>query len=550
MATQRCNLPLSYDLETLFDDTESSDETSADMVFSTDAVADHNSRTARPVPRLSNLDGCRSVSSTISVHNAQCRRSVSSTISVPHQQVSDAVVPCIEGSIQSIQSSRYSATSTASSRLSVRPIGNVLMTPGHNMFTGTDIQPRRTYVTTRRSSESSVERDAKRKKNLSPEEINELATQYCCPNRCLTQISFQQVSDMRMRHIPQSADHINEMLMDIIQRAHNSNSKSGKKYMYSLETGHLVCAEACARVFGRSLKHFRRLKTMVYDGQVSTFRHPRSHRRCTWKDVFIPWLEDYAQRYGQQMPNSHKIELCVGSKMQIAKKFQVHAEGMCDLRSPPVESTMYALWKTHAPHIICPKRNSFSKCTACCTFKNSLQKAQSYKNRVIIVQEFDKHLDAQMRERMQYYRNRAHARSHPEEAMSVILDGMTQKTTEIPYFPCGAPKSIPTLRYGLHVFGALVHGQTPRVFLHDAGIPTGPNLSIETLWRVLHLYEKDCLPPLLYLQLDNTSSDNKNHHVLEFCAWLVEEGYFKDVLILMSNIFCSPSIPFRLRLAS
>ena len=147
MATQRCNLPLSYDLESLFDDTESSDETIADMVFSTDAVADHNSRTARPVPRLSNLDGCRSVSSTISVHNAQCRRSVSSTIPVPHQQVSDAVVPCIEGSIQSIQSSRYSATSTASSRLSVRPIGNVLMTPGHNMFTGTDIQPRRTYVT-------------------------------------------------------------------------------------------------------------------------------------------------------------------------------------------------------------------------------------------------------------------------------------------------------------------------------------------------------------------------------------------------------------------
>ena len=99
MATQRCNLPLSYDLETLFDDTESSDETSADMVFSTDAVADHNSRTARPVPRLSNLDCCRSVSSTISVHNAQCRRSVSSTIPVPDQQVSDAVVPCIEGSI-------------------------------------------------------------------------------------------------------------------------------------------------------------------------------------------------------------------------------------------------------------------------------------------------------------------------------------------------------------------------------------------------------------------------------------------------------------------
>ena len=129
------------------------------------------------------------------------------------------------------------------------------MTPGHNMFTGTKC-----------SSESSVERDIKRRKNLSPGEINELATQYCCPK-----ISFQQVSNMRMRHIPRSSDHINKTLMDIIQRAHNSNSKSGKKYIYSLETGHFVFAGACARVCCRSLKHFPRLKIMVYDGQVSTF---------------------------------------------------------------------------------------------------------------------------------------------------------------------------------------------------------------------------------------------------------------------------------------
>ena len=220
MATQRCTLPVSYDLESIFDDSSSSDENNTGILFSTDAVADHNSRAGRPVPCLLNLDCIGSVSSTISVHNTQCRRPVPChdvpghlTALSADQLESSGVVPRIEGSMQSIQSSRYSANSSASSRLSVRPIGNVLMTPGHNMFTGTDIQPRRTYVSSKRSSESSVERDMKRRKNLSPEEINELATQYCCPNRCLTQISFQQVSDMRMRHTPQSSDHINETLM-------------------------------------------------------------------------------------------------------------------------------------------------------------------------------------------------------------------------------------------------------------------------------------------------------------------------------------------------
>ena len=53
----------------------------------------------------------------------------------------------------------------------------------------------------------------------------------------------------------------------------------------------------------------------------------------------------------------------------------------------------------------------------------------------------------------------------------------------------------------------------------------------------LRKYKRDQLPPLLYLQLDNTASDNKNHHVLEFCSFLVENGYFEEVLISTSKHF-------------
>jgi hypothetical protein len=41
----------------------------------------------------------------------------------------------------------------------------------------------------------------------------------------------------------------------------------------------------------------------------------------------------------------------------------------------------------------------------------------------------------------------------------------------------------------------------------------------------------------LYIQLDNTASDNKNHHVLEFCSFLVGNGYFEEVLISTSTHF-------------
>jgi hypothetical protein len=52
------------------------------------------------------------------------------------------------------------------------------------------------------------------------------------------------------------------------------------------------------------------------------------------------------------------------------------------------------------------------------------------------------------------------------------------------------------------VFGALVHGLTPRILVHDPGSTTWPNLAIEALWSILHKYERDQLPPLLYVQLD------------------------------------------------
>jgi hypothetical protein len=116
-----------------------------------------------------------------------------------------------------------------------------------------------------------------------------------------------------------------------------------------------------------------------------------------------------------------------------------------------------------------------------------------------IVQAHDRHLDHQMKERMHYNANRNHARIHPEEAISVILDGMTQSTTALPWFPHGAPKSVGGIRYDVHhVFGAIIHGDTPLVLLHDAGVTTGSNLTIQSLWRIMKLFGPEKLPPLLY----------------------------------------------------
>jgi hypothetical protein len=89
--------------------------------------------------------------------------------------------------------------------------------------------------------------------------------------------------------------------------------------------------------------------------------------------------------------------------------------------------------------------------------------------------------------------------------------------------------------------GALIHGSTPLAFVHDSRVPTGPNLIIEVLYRALVKAKFAKFPPLLYLQLDNCSGENKNHWVFEFCAKLVEARVFEEVCAAVQYILNSLS---------
>ena len=43
--------------------------------------------------------------------------------------------------------------------------------------------------------------------------------------------------------------------------------------------------------------------------------------------------------------------------------------------------------------------------------------------------------------------------------------------------------------------------------------------------------ERGFLPPVLYLQLDNTARENKNKFIMTFLALLVERGVFEKIKV-------------------
>ncbi|XP_078608286.1 uncharacterized protein LOC144880140 [Branchiostoma floridae x Branchiostoma japonicum] len=111
---------------------------------------------------------------------------------------------------------------------------------------------------------------------------------------------------------------------------------------------------------------------------------------------------------------------------------------------------------------------------------------------------------------------------------------MDQKKTSLPHYTekikddTGKPM-------GTHVTGAISHG-SDSIFagIDVQNVPHDSNLTITIIMKVLqHEAQKrgGSLPPVLYLQLDNSYRENKNCFVFAFCSELVRQKVVKKVKI-------------------
>ena len=81
-----------------------------------------------------------------------------------------------------------------------------------------------------------------------------------------------------------------------------------------------------------------------------------------------------------------------------------------------------------------------------------------------------------------------------------------------------------------HVTAAIIHGYGPYAFIDVHSWPHDSNLTIHVSMEILR--KRDFLPPILYLQLDNTARENKNQYLLSFLSYLVQVGVFSEVIFL------------------
>ena len=96
-------------------------------------------------------------------------------------------------------------------------------------------------------------------------------------------------------------------------------------------------------------------------------------------------------------------------------------------------------------------------------------------------------------ERLKYYKHAQKARKHPEKYISLIIDGMDQKSTSIPKFYRTSKSLSAAWRLPSHITGTIVHGRGQHMFVDTKEFPHDSNLTSTILLQV-SLYS---IPPLL-----------------------------------------------------
>jgi hypothetical protein len=144
-----------------------------------------------------------------------------------------------------------------------------------------------------------------------------------------------------------------------------------------------------------------------------------------------------------------------------------------------------------------------------------------------------KHLKWVRLERETYYANRKKSRDRPDKYVSITIDAADQADFHLPHWAEHDKDEASAFKVKTHVVGALMHGHAPKAFISGNQCKQGHNVTIQAFWECLVTLHKGKygIPPTIFLQLDNTTKQNKGKYLVAFCELLVSLKVCKEIKI-------------------
>jgi hypothetical protein len=240
------------------------------------------------------------------------------------------------------------------------------------------------------------------------------------------------------------------------------------------------------------------------------------------------FLRTYFQLVGDAMPNVAEIHLDPVEKRDVYKEYCIDMTEANDKDDIVSYSHFLKIWNKQFPHVRIREYKAVSgKCACCANLSHMRGMSKNPAMRIEISELHALHRITYMSERERYYERIRLAKNDPDNYMSIIMDGMAQSHTKLPWqanvreFTCPLDQ---------HLQGILEHGQCFKIYRTFNNIRNDANSNIHCL--LMHLearYNKyGRLPDTIFIQADG-GAENANKTMLAMCELLIHRGLTKEI---------------------
>jgi hypothetical protein len=442
-----------------------------------------------------------------------------------------------------------------------------------------------------RSYESSRERvephvPPKKELLLTAQCILEVSTKTCCEKNCCQPFPRREILAIRTQlHVRDGFYERKKTLLEVHRQIHKD---SAGKECITLK-GREVCPKAWWIIHGVAKATFYRYKEEARAGKQAEAhgnlgsKKPRTHTMqatAILRNLIVPNADKMPHKTRTLESGEKVTAMVLPSAFRWSDQLPKINEANAMLNLQPISSSGLSNIRRASFPEFAPKArgDTFARCGQCDTYKQLRSACTPFsESQEQWTNLLDSHIAAQTAHRELYYGNRDMSERYPEKMLCIIHDKMDHSKTASPHFSHKTKATDSFIKMPVAITGMIAHGHGDVRYAHyGVGIfPTDSNHTIGSIAKLLRDLEgppknssrmlfsvedkqstltealldgssicldsllplaqepllAQPLPPILTLQLDNASGDNKNRWVFAFCSLLVCKGIFREVYI-------------------
>ena len=353
----------------------------------------------------------------------------------------------------------------------------------------------------------------------------------CCARGCMATIGIGKLRAIRRYYFSLTGNEQDTYLTTKMQMVKDICSNIRISFEYYLFTGCQCCRVAFKIALCVSNMRLHRVQQRVLNGDLNIDGGDMPSMKGASGRNAIGWMKNYFKLNCEVMPTSGRLHL--SDNYTRREVYDAYRSDMLKSIDKYVTYSQFTrLWLTRFSNVVIPRKVRMGYCSICANLKTSTKGAKTAKEKDINKSLLQDHREAQALERKKAMHHREKSLKKPEHYLCLMIDGMDQKKTCLPHLK-RLPKDLnDECLVQMHLVGCLAYSGTvkPHVFITYPNVHNDPNLTVTVIQRVLMNWGHP-LPPVLYIQLDNTARENKNSTVFGYLSMLVEQGVFKKVKV-------------------